>query len=422
LLASILVIISIYIAKRFKNEKRLIFNKNILIGISAVLFLLVLLLNPIQFFPPSVKLSDAKVLVYEETSNGTVTLINEKQKGLFGNSTFVNNSAVIGSNYDAVKAVKLVGHLPFLADLKCRDVLVVGFGIGVTTSAIASHPEVKHIDCVELVPSLFKSAHHYKEFNNAVYVDRRLNKILGDGRHFLQLTKKKYDLISCDPTHPVLGSGNLYTREYFEECIRHLNPGGMVSQYLPLHKLRLVDLLGIIKTFHSVFPNTTVWLGQYHAILLGKKGEGKIDFLAWKTNVEKLPPDMFLYTQAYHMAANLVLSSDDILKLSDSIKLNMDDKSYTEFFSLDCLNAENLWTNLKYISDNRCKPEDVFYNIDDPQLMEKFVNGNKKMTESLYYSLQDNQSDALKSLKEACILNPEDQEYPFLIKFYFGSE
>jgi spermidine synthase len=422
LLSLFLILISIYIAKHIKNEKRLIFNKNVLIGISTVLFLFMLLLNPIQFFPPSVTQNDAKVLIYEETTKGTVTLINEKQKGLFGNSTFVNNSAVIGSNYDAVKAVKLVGHLPFLADLKCKDVLVVGFGIGVTTSAIASHPEVKHIDCVELVPSLFKSAHYYKEFNNAVYIDRRLNKISGDGRHFLQLTKKKYDLISCDPTHPVLGSGNLYTREYFEECHRHLNPGGMVSQYLPLHKLRLVDLLGIIKTFHSVFPNTTVWLGQYHAILLGKKGEGKIDFTKWKENVEKLPEDMFLYSEAYHMAANLVLSDADIEKFPDSVKLNTDELSYTEFFSLECLNSENLWENLKYLSENRSKISDVFSDMDDPGTMERFVKGNIKMTEGLYYSLKGDQTNSIKSLREACIINPEDQEYPFLIKFYFGTE
>jgi spermidine synthase len=348
-------------------------------------------------------------------------VINEKQKGIFGNSSFVNNSSVIGSNYDAIKAVKLVGHIPFFAGLKCENALIIGFGIGVTTAAIASHPEVKKIDCVELLPDLVESARFYNDFNNAVYRDKRLHVISGDGRHFLQMTENKYDLISCDPTHPVLGSGNLYTKEYFIQCLEHLNPNGMVSQYLPLHKLRWNDLLGIIKTFHSVFPNSSVWLGQYHAILIGKNGTGKINFQTWKKNIEKMPADMFLYLQPYHIAANVVMSSEMIKNLPDNIKINTDDLNYTEFFSLECFNPDNVYENLNNLSKNRCNINEVFSDMNDSEIMNKFVKGNTKLTESLYFSLLGDRTRALKSLREACIINPEDQEYPFLIKFYFGT-
>ncbi len=423
---SILIIVlamlglAIYLTFIIKHKKISIY-KNTLIGISLVLLIFTLFANKIQFVPPSIKKFEKKIISYNETVEGTLILVDEPEKGIFGKSTFVNNSSVIGSNYDAIKAVKMVGHIPFFANLKCEKVLIIGFGIGVTTSAIASHSEVKKIDCVELVSGLTKIAHNYKEFNFGVYNDKRLNIIKGDGRHFLQTTTNKYDLISCDPTHPVLGSGNLYTKEYFEQCYKHLNDNGMVSQYLPLHKLRKEDLQGIIKTFYSIFPNSSVWLGQYHAILLGKKGEGKIDFATWKTKVEAMPKDDFFYLEPYHIASSVVFDSKKIENFPDNVKINTDDKSYTEFFALNSFKSENLYENLKYLSENRCDPNDIFENIDSQMRIDEFIEGNIKLMESLYFSLKGNKNVAQEKLQEACNVNPNNQEYPFLMKFYYGN-
>lgn len=410
----------VYFAHISKTDKKISKFKNVFIAKSAIILLIIIFANPIHFYPPSIRKFDKEILAYNETVEGTIVVVNEPEKGIFGNSTFVNNSSVIGSNYDAIKAVKMVGHIPFFAGLKCENALIIGFGIGVTTSAIASHSEVKNIDCVELVPGLVKTAHYYKEFNLGVYNDNRINIIQGDGRHFLQITSKKYDLISCDPTHPVLGSGNLYTQEYFQQCYDHLNPEGMISQYLPLHKLRLKDLLGIIKTFHSVFPNSTVWLGQYHAILFGKKSEGKIDFETWKDKVEQMPRDDFFYFEPYHIAASVIFDSESIENFPSDLKINTDNLSYTEFFSFDCFDDKNLYENLKYFSENRCPIDNVFSNIENYPRMDEFVQGNIKLMESLYFSLKNDKEKALNELRAACKVNPEDQEYPFLLKFYYG--
>ena len=422
ILMFLLSAVSVYIAFKIKSYNKISIYKYGLIGNAIILLLLALFINQIRFVPPSIKKFDKKILVFNETIEGTIVVVDEEEKGVFGKSTFVNNSSVIGSNYDAIKAVKMIGHIPFFSGLKCENVLIVGFGIGVTTSAIASHKEVKKIDCVELIPGLIKSAHFYKEFNFGIYDDNRLNIIQGDGRHFLQMTKNKYDLISCDPTHPVLGSGNLYTQEYFQQCYEHLNSEGMISQYLPLHKLRKEDLLGIIKTFHSVFPNSTVWLGQYHAILFGKKGQGKIDFKMWKNKVEAMPKDDFFYFEPYHIASCVIFSSEDIENFPKNIKINTDNLSYTEFFSFDCFDSENLYENLKYLSENRTNINKVFTNIEENTKMNSFIAGNKKLMESLYFSLKGEPKKALKKLEEACKVNPENQEYPFLIKFYYGTK
>jgi predicted membrane-bound spermidine synthase len=416
LLLSALLLSALVVMRRRDESKQ---TRNMIaagfLGLLAVIFLL----GEIKILPPSFKKTDREILYYKETVEGTLVVAQEKNPGTFIRVSYVNNSAVIGSTYDAVKAVKMIGHLPFFAGLECKNVLVVGFGMGVTTSAIAGHPEVEHIDCVEIVPGLKEAAPFYKELNNDVINDPRLNLMAGDGRHFLQKTSKMYDLISCDPTHPVLGSGNLYTKEYFELCKVHLNDGGMVSQYLPLHKLRTEDFLGLIKTFQSVFPYATVWLGQYHAILLGSKQPMKIDFNAWSERIKNMPEEKYFYFDPYHLAVCVMMDDQTIKKFPQDIRINTDDRSYTEFFSLDCFDPENLPDNLAYMNDHRCLLYNTFYDVADQQLMEHYLSGNKYLTESLYDMLRGDRKNALEKLREAVRVNPEDAEYPFLLRFYY---
>jgi len=390
----------------------------ILLVVSVALAAVIIIRPEIRILTPSFSRFDREMLFYRESVEGTLSVGKDRDTRKQSKYTFVNNSAVIGSTYDAIKIVKMVGHFPFFLGLDCRNVLVIGFGIGVTTSAIASHPEVEQIECVELVEGLRDAAMYYRDLNHNVVEDPRLKIISGDGRHYLQRTSKKYDLISCDPTHPILGSGNLYTRDYFNLCREHLNPGGMVSQYLPLHKLRTEDLLGIIATFHSEFPHCTVWLGHYHAMLLGSLEPMQIDFNQWAANVSSMGKDAHFYSNPYHLAATLSLDGPAIERLVtvEGSKINTDDLSYTEFFSPDCLGQDNISKNLRFLMDNKIEIEAIFENIPSQERMDQFIHGNHLLTESLFHKLRGERQLALETLHRACQENPEDQEYPFLIK------
>ena len=400
------------------------------LGAGAVLLLGVAVFAPvIKILPPSFSKFNREMLFYQESVEGTLSVGKDRGTTTESKYTFVNNSAVIGSTYDAVKVVKMVGHLPFLLGLDGKDVLVIGFGIGVTTSAIAAHDEVRSIQCVELVEGLKTAAIYYRDLNHDVMNDPRLHITAGDGRHYLQRTDKTFDLISCDPTHPILGSGNLYTREYFDLCKAHLNPGGMVSQYLPLHKLGTDEFLGIIATFESVFEYCTVWLGHYHAVLLGSTEPIQADFSQWATRTQQLGQDKHFYAEPYHLAANLMLNGPAIEKLvaerlTDGIGfsgrvINTDDHSYTEFFDPACLDPANLGKNLQFFMEVRTGVQAVFNNIPDPARMQRFVAGNQLLTESLYYKLNGDNRRSLQLLQQAIRVNPEDQEFPFLIRLYF---
>jgi len=393
--------------------------KYALIG-SIIILPSVLACNPeIRILPPSFSRYDRDILYYRESVEGTLTVGQDNKTRTLSKYTYVNNSSVIGSTYDAIKIVKMIGHFPFFSGTECKDVLVIGFGIGVTTSAIASHTEVESIECVELVEGLKEAAFFYSELNQNVIEDPRLKFIPGDGRHYLQLTDKKYDLISCDPTHPILGSGNLYTKEYFASCRKHLNPGGMVSQFLPLHILRKEELLGIISTFNSEFPNSTVWLGHYYAMLMGSTEPIQIDFSEWSGKIDSLKEDIHFLLDPYHLAATLALDGNDIANLTDGYEYNTDDLSYTEFFAPSCLFDKNTYENLEFLKTRRTNVSAIFSNIDDLDKMSRYIQGNRHLTESVYYKLKGERRQSYDALQRACRVCPEDQEFPFLVKLFF---
>lgn len=385
---------------------------------AAMLLLVYGFLPVVRILPPSFVRYERELLQYRETVEGTWMVARGTGGRDVAVSTYVNNSAVIGSTYDAVKAVKLVGHLPFYAGLKCRNVLVIGFGIGVTTSAIASHPEVERIDCIELVAGLKDAAPYYSALNAGVDKDPRVQIKSGDGRHFLQATARRYDLISCDPTHPVLGSGSLYTRDYFQLCRQRLTEEGMVSQYLPLHKLRRDDFLGIIKTFHEVFPGATVWLGHSHAVLLGSVKPLAVDFSDWVKRVEATARDPFFYSNPYHLAASFIWSSAAIAAFPAEVPTNSDDYPLTEFFRISALDPGNIAINLGYMNEHRSSPGDFFHGISNPDLLERFLEGNRMLTRAILQDMAGNRQGFFELLQNACQINPENEELPFLIKYF----
>ena len=73
--------------------------------------------------------------------------------------------------------------------------------------------------------------------NYFVMNDPRTQIIYDDARHFVLTTHEKFDIITSDPIHPwVKGSATLYSKEYFELVKQHLNPGGVITQWVPLYE------------------------------------------------------------------------------------------------------------------------------------------------------------------------------------------
>ena len=189
---------------------------------------------------------------------------------------------------------RLLGHLSALAHPKPESVLVVACGAGVTAGSFVTHPEVKRIvicDIEPLVPQVVTPMFELE--NHAVLKDPRTQVVLDDGRHFIRTTKEKFDIITSDPIDPwVKGCAALNTVDYYEMCKQHLNPGGIVSLWIPLYESNPDTIKSVLATFFQVFPDGILWSNDtdgegYDAVLFGQVGPTKINLDAWQARLNR---------------------------------------------------------------------------------------------------------------------------------------
>src|SRR5262249_46911217 len=142
-----------------------------------------------------------------------------------------------------------------------------------------------------LIPKVVSK--YFSEVNYDVASNPKVQIVYDDARHYVLTTREKFDVITSDPIHPwVKGAATLYTKEYFEHVKAHLNPGGVVTQWVPLYESTEDVVRSEIATFLQVFPNATVWRndarngGGYDTVLVGRLEETPIDVDAWQAKID----------------------------------------------------------------------------------------------------------------------------------------
>jgi len=179
--------------------------------------------------------------------------------------------------YD-MRTLKMLGHLPMLLHPDPKDVLVIGLGAGVNSGIIADYPTVERVTTVELCTEVPGGAAQFADWNHNVLENPKFKLVINDGANYVKATRKQYDVISADPIHPfVSGAGTLYSYEHWQIAKERLQEGGILAQWLPLYHLSPYDFATIVGTFVDVFPNATLWFCGIDTVLIGAKGDLKID-------------------------------------------------------------------------------------------------------------------------------------------------
>ncbi len=191
---------------------------------------------------------------------------------------------------------RLLGHLTaFMHEDGPKTALVVGFGAGVTAGAVSIHPTVERMVICELEPLIPRVVSRYfAAVNDDVATSLKVRIVYDDARHYMLTAREKFDVITSDPIHPwVKGAAALYTKEYFEHVRSRLNPGGVVTQWVPLYESTDQSVRSVIATFLQVFPDGSVWRNDdaggrgYDAVLVGRLDERAIDVDAWQARIDR---------------------------------------------------------------------------------------------------------------------------------------
>jgi spermidine synthase len=179
---------------------------------------------------------------------------------------------------------RMLGHLTSLTSANPRSVLVIGCGAGITAGAVSIDPRVEQLTLVEIEPLVPEAASTYFRAQNFdVLRSSKVRLHIDDGRHYLQTTDGRFDAITADPLDPwVKGAANLYTKEFFEEAKRRLNPGGVITMYMQLFENNTEAVKSAVATFFEVFPNGTLWGNTFDGkghdmVMLGQVEPFRID-------------------------------------------------------------------------------------------------------------------------------------------------
>ncbi len=169
---------------------------------------------------------------------------------------------------------KAMAHLPIIMHGGADDTLVICFGMGTSFRSALSYGG--RVDVVELVPEVFDVFPQFYDDADRFSRNPKARMIVNDGRNFLLLTKKKYDVITVDPPPPIDAAGvnNLYSKEFIELIREHLKPGGVAAHWIPniSQQSGVYDVqtsFALIATFAKVFPHVRMYNEPWGLHLLG---------------------------------------------------------------------------------------------------------------------------------------------------------
>ena len=306
----------------------------VLVAISAAVVVIVPRQVAVNF---NLQRMDGTALVYHgEGVSQTVDIL----RGASGNTTMmVNGNIEADTTYIQRRHFILKAHLPLLLQAHPRDLAVVGLGLGITLRAATRHPGVESIRLIELSPEMVEAHRSLRDLTGAVLEDPKIRLRIDDGRNFMAMSDEQFDMITADPIHPrITGVGYLYTREYYQQIKKHLRPGGIAVQWMPMYNISVESFDVAFRTFVSVYPNATFWYVRGHGLLVGTSDPFTIDYPALAArfadpkvtedfaSIEMKSPEDFLGTLLMDTA-----HVERYLGRNGSRTLNTDDNAYLEY-------------------------------------------------------------------------------------------
>ena len=159
---------------------------------------------------------------------------------------------------------KMMAHFTLASlDHTPRSALVICFGMGSTfRSALSWGIPVTVVDLIPSVPKLFA---YYHPDAHQVLASPFAHVVIDDGRRYLERSLDRYDVIIIDPPPPVpaAGSSLLYSQEFYDLIKQHLEPGGILAQWLPYGDAE--DQSSVAGALQDSFANVRIFRSVEHS-------------------------------------------------------------------------------------------------------------------------------------------------------------
>jgi spermidine synthase len=136
--------------------------------------------------------------------------------------------------------------------------------------------------------------------------------VIADGTKFVAETEERFDAILVDSTDPIGPAVALFTREFYANCKRALNEGGVLIAQSGLPFLQGDELRDVQKRFRALFADaaaymltTPTYIGGPMALSWGCDDPARRtpERETLKARLANLKGEMKYYTPEVHLAA-----------------------------------------------------------------------------------------------------------------------
>jgi spermidine synthase len=271
---------------------------------------------------------DGDVLWHEEGIESTVAALRAPSGELL---MYINHQHQ-ADDRSTVPYHRLLGHLPAVLAQHPRRALVIGLGGGATAGALAQHR--LEIDVVELSSSVVRGAGMFRHVNGDVLAQPDVHLRVDDGRNYLLLTPRRYDVIVADITRPTYaGAGHLYSVEYLRLAREALNEDGVMLQWL-WHELPDQQYRMVMRTFLAAFPHATLWADG--TLLIGSRTPQALSQAEVQERLARLPGQAALRGISLTSASSVLqLFTADRAEMEQFVgpgPVLSDDRPYLEYY------------------------------------------------------------------------------------------
>lgn len=209
-----------------------------------------------------------KVLTVREDVHGGLTSVTLR----YDVHTLYTNGKFQGNDGWELHAQRYFAHYPCLFVPAFGKALVIGLGTGTTLGTLTAYPW-KTIDVLEISPSIVEAAERFFSGpnRNALH-DPRVHLTLDDARNHLLVHQGRYDFIGMELSSVwFAGASSLYSAEFYRLVKTHLEPDGIVQQWVQMHHIYPAVLGTLVNTLRREFEHVALFYGGGQGILIASQ-------------------------------------------------------------------------------------------------------------------------------------------------------
>ncbi len=302
------------------------------------------------------------VIDHAESVDGGLTTVAENRRGQTRILTLLTNGKFQGNDDVNGEMPAQVGFAvaPLLHTEARERALVIGYGTGVSARAM-NDAGFRNVEIVDLSADIVRMADRYfGSVNGGVTKRPGVDTYITDGRNFLMLQERSYDIISMEISSIwFAGAASLYNQEFYRLVKRRLKENGVLQQWMQLHHVEPVDMLHILGSVRTEFRHVWLYLIGDQGIIVASNDAARAPSRAAFATLERTttfqPLLQILRSYAQDIFDTLVLDPAgtdaflDAFKYPRSRWVSTDDNLYLEYHTP----RGNVLDGLQSLRDNR---------------------------------------------------------------------